>query len=77
MPRTMYEIDSEGNPILSRNQQAPDIKMHESQEMPIFGYLLNSYDQTNKDLSIQEKTDYLWNLFVKIICSNQSTDNEK
>ena len=44
-----YSVDDVGNPILTRKQQAPKLKKHADMDMPIFGFRLNSYGDSEAD----------------------------
>lgn len=45
VPVTNYTIGQDGNPLLTRTQEKPILAKHDPQELPIFGFQLDSHVQ--------------------------------
>lgn len=49
--------------------------MQDPDELPIFGYHLENFNDKEKDLSFEEKTNLLWGKFYKIVCTSSEMEN--
>ena len=59
IPLIKYQIDEDGNPILTRRQTRPTLEKHDS-NYPIFGYNVNSYNASHEKLQGKGKADMYW-----------------
>jgi hypothetical protein len=70
-----YELDHNGDPILSKNRNVPPLGDNKVDEVPILGLPLITY-AAETGITGKENSDLLWQVFSSMIINEASTNKD-